>query len=145
LIKKLFIWLVSVLGIYLLSFIIFGKDSLVKQLALDNKSTYNTFRWTNNIYIASNLSFKEHHKEQLQKIIKSDSVDIEFLFAGEEFLSTKRKPDTYYYVLDFITYSPLVKIDEVENIEEYVAAWRKEYVWCFYKWIRIKEEMTGIS
>ena len=54
--------------------------------------------------------------------------------------------ETYAYIL-FVDsgYSPWITVDEVERIEDYAASWEKQYIWFFGFWIRIKNEMTGIS
>ena len=40
---------------------------------------------------------------------------------------------------------PKTIVLEWEKIEEYTAIWEKRYIWSFFKWIKISDEMTGIS
>ena len=54
--------------------------------------------------------------------------------------------NTYLYILMADAhYLPWVTIEESEHINEYASFWEIKYAWFFFKWIKIRDEQTGIS
>ena len=50
-----------------------------------------------------------------------------------------------YILMADAHYLPWVTIEESEHTDEYVCVWEIKYVWFFFKWIKTKDEQTGIS
>lgn len=143
--KRKAIFIVSVLLLsYYLTFLIFGKSTFVDEIASENNSTYEHFKWTEKISVVSNVEFDKI--EHIGQQIAGDSLQINYLIINaKKFPSEVFEKDFYNYILLFDSYSPWIDLTEGEKIEEYGAFWNRQYVWAFFCWIQIKETSLGIS
>lgn len=143
--KRIGLWIVVALVAYVTSFLIFGRLLLASQLIDDSNSTYDSFEWTKNIWVISNLDVRDRVCDHLFNA-KGIRIEYKKIRNREELqdIDLFRK-SIYYYALITDKYSPITKIHEWEHIKEYTAVWEKKYVWVFFRWIKFKEEMTGIS
>lgn len=96
----------------------------------------------------SNIPFGSNSIQNLKQIVKSQEAEINFIkIENENELKkfTNNEGVYNYLLLTDSSHFPWIKIEECENMEEYVAVWEIKYVWCFFKWIKIKDEMLAIS
>ena len=139
--KKIFIVILIFTSLYLLSFFILGKYSFEKRIITENNSTYNEFKWTENISIISNLKFNNLDKVVETIFEKNEKLDIHYVQNKNELINEIKKIKNYKYILYFESFTPLINLSESENIEEYVAVWNRKYIWCFWKWILISNTL----
>ncbi len=146
-VKKIIVIAFGALVVYLLSFLLIGKSTLLNQLIKDNNSTFNVYEWTDDIHIVSNMEKVGDNLADVGKMFNLITKKVEFvpLEDGSTFNKSDDAKDAYYYFLMLEEFGPYSSVNEGEWIQEYAAFWEKEYVWCFFFWIQTKNEMTGIS
>ena len=146
--KRFFTATFILLLLYFGSYLLLGKKFLANQIKRDNHSTYDDFQWTSKINLISNIYFGNSSIQILKQIVKSEQASIRFIRTKNE-NDLKRfahNKSTYnYLLLADSPHLPWIKIEEIENFQEYVAAWDIEYIWCFFIWIKIRDEMSMIS
>lgn len=141
--KRMLAFIFVIIFFYYGTLLLFGRKKLSTQIRDSTHSTWNKYKWTNDINVISNLE-----PEPFGSIFNDSNVRINFILATnfEEFKKYYFQNNVYsYLVIVDSKYIPYVKVEESEHIEEYAADWEREYIWCFFYWIVIKDEMTGIS
>ncbi len=141
--RKLLASIFIIVLLYYGTLLLFGQKVLANQLRDNTNATWNKFKWTNAINVISNLDLKIISKIFNDSSVKVNSIKAnEFEDVAEEYF----KKDTYsYYVIVNSKCLPYIRIDESEHIEDYAAVWERKYIWCFFFWIKMQDEMTGIS
>jgi hypothetical protein len=140
--KKFLFLIIGIVIIYMFSFLFLGKSAICQQLVLDNNTTFNSYKWTNNVKIVSPLNCGE-----LASIFNIDNTHVEFtrIESWLDFDSFQHQDSSYYYLINIDSFFPVLYVEEIEKAEEYFQSWEKRYVWCFYKWIKVRDVGTGIS
>lgn len=133
---------------YAISFLTLSKPFLIRQLATDSNSTFNEFRWTNRIEIVS--PFDQQDLKRFENYFKIEDPIVTYKKINFDKDESHFDNDSRYYYIFFpqserFSLFPITTIEEYEKIEEYAAAWEKKFIWCFFLWIKISDEMTGIS
>ncbi|WP_425638270.1 hypothetical protein ACPUEN_02590 [Algoriphagus yeomjeoni] len=147
-IRKILLGLLVVVAIYYSTFLIFGINRLKSQLMIDSNSTYYEYHWTDTVNIISNIGFDSNSREQTINLLRNEKASINYFVyhnidtIGESFMGGL---GYNYYIFLETKYLPYARIQEGEKVDEYVAFWEKEYIWAFFKWIKLKDQMTGIS
>ena len=147
-VRKILLGLLVVVAVYYSTFLIFGANRLKNQLLIDSNATYYEYQWTDTVNIISNIGLDSYSREQTLIWLRNEKVSINYLVAdnieaiGDIFMGGL---GYNYYIFQGTKYLPYARIQEGEKIDEYVAFWEKEYIWVFFKWIKLKDLMTGIS
>ena len=147
-VKKILLGFLVIVAVYYSSFLFFGTNRLMNQLLIDSNSTYYKYQWTDTVNVNSNIEFDRNSKANTIILLSNEEVLINYFVSDniEIIRESFMEGLGYNYYLFLQTkYLPYAKIQEGEKVDEYVAFWEKEYIWVFFKWIRLKNQMTGIS
>lgn len=142
-------WLIILIGIlmgsYYTTLLIIGRQKLAYQIRIDNHSTYNEYHWTPNIQVSTNFKLDSQSKLEFENYFKHRHNPIQFTLISPLDTMGPYKDKYVYVITSSSLLLPYIKVLESENISEYLAVWEMDYVWCFYKWINLTDEMKGIS
>ena len=147
-IRRILLGFFILMAVYYLTFLIFGTNRLKYQLLSDSNSSYYEYQWKDTVNIISNINLEDHNTEQIQALLGNEEAFTNHVMTDDEATIANFFFDslTYNYLIIISPkYSPYVKVQEGEKIEEYGAFWEKEYIWFFFKWLKLKDLMIGIS
>jgi hypothetical protein len=146
--KRILTGFLFLLLVYYSSFLFISRNTLAYQLLTDSNSSYHIYQWTDSVNIISDIDFEKQGNGEIKNILKREGVVIQFIYTemSDSIGFSLLGNTNYNYLLKTnLRRLPYVKIEEFEKIEEYAAIWEREYIWVFFRWFKIKEEMTGIS
>jgi hypothetical protein len=141
--RKISLIVAVIAVVYYLTFLLFGQSALTKRLIKDSNSTYAKYRWTDSVSVAGNVDVETIGRmfdERGITVIAFHSDHLESI-AKEFFVANRYN----YLIMRDSRFKPYILVNESERMNEYVADWEKNYLWCFVFWIRIDNRMTGIS
>ena len=141
--KKTALTVLMIVMLYYITLLIFGPSALTRQLTKDSNSSFQQFQWTNQINVIGNVDVETISKIFAEKgrnitVFRSDNDDeiVQSFFVNGRY---------HYLLLRDSRFKPFITVQESEKMDEYVADWKKTYLWCFAFWIPIDNRMTGIS
>ena len=146
--KRPSILVLGFLILYYASFLLLGKGALIDALSDDSHSSYSEYRWTKQVLLISNINIGESKIRLLERALSLEDANFGFvkIKSYDDLGVLFNQQNTYLYILMADAHYLLwVTIEESEHIDEYVCVWEIKYVWFFFKWIKTKDEQTGIS
>ena len=147
-IKKLLVVILAFLILYYASFLLLGKDALINSLSRDGHSSYREYRWTKQVVLISNIDIEDSEIRLLERALSFEDAKLKFvrIESYDDLGASFNQQNVYQYILMVDShYLPWITIEESEHMNEYVCFWKIKYVWLFFKWMKTKDEQTGIS